>query len=73
MVWHVENKSRDGLVKHAPDSKAWAHIDASWENFASEPRNVKLGLVTDGVNPYGEKMNNWSTWPILLLNYDLPP
>jgi hypothetical protein len=73
MVWHVENKSSDGLIRHAPDNKAWAHIDASWPNFVSELRNVKLGLVVDGVNPYGEKKNSWSTWPIMILNYNLPP
>jgi hypothetical protein len=73
MVWHAKNKSSDGFVKHAPNSKAWAHIDASWQNFASEPRNVILGLVPNGVNPYGEKRSSWSTWRILLLNYNLPP
>jgi hypothetical protein len=70
MVWHAKNKSNDGLVRHALDSKVWAHINASWPDFASEPHNVILGLATDGVNPYGEKKNNWSTWPILLLNYN---
>jgi hypothetical protein len=27
----------------------------------SESHNWRLGLATDGVNPYGEKRNNWST------------
>jgi hypothetical protein len=26
----------------------------------SKSHNLRLGLVTDGVNPYGEKRNNWS-------------
>jgi hypothetical protein len=73
MVWHAKNKNSDGLVRHVHDSKTWAHIDASWPYFASEPCNVRLRLVVDGINPYGEKRNNWSTWPILLLNYNLPP
>jgi hypothetical protein len=55
------------------DSKAWVHIDAMWSKFVEEPHNVKLGLTIDGVNPFGEKSSSWSTWPILLFNYNLPP
>jgi hypothetical protein len=55
MVWHATNRRIDGLVRHAANSKAWANIDFRWPNFASEYRNVRLGLVDDGVNPYGGK------------------
>jgi hypothetical protein len=68
MTWHARNKSIDGKVRHVPDSKAWQHID-----FATELRNVRRGLATYGVNPFGDKNNAWSTWPILLLIYNLPP
>jgi ribosomal protein S27AE len=73
MMWHNYNKSTDGLVRHVADSKTWAHIDARWPKFAIEPYNVKLGLTTDGVNSYNEKSCIWSTWPVLLFNYNLPP
>ncbi len=73
MMWHAKNKSSDGLVKHAFGSKTWAHIDTSRLDFANEPCIVRLGFDADGVNPYGEKRNSWSTWPIMLLNYNLPP
>ncbi len=53
MVWHNEYRSSDGLVKHVVDSKTWVHIDVMWLEFAIEPHNVKLGLVTNGVNPFG--------------------
>ena len=43
------------------------------ESFASEPRNIRLGLATDGVNPFLVKRSTWSTWPVLLMNYNLPP
>jgi hypothetical protein len=52
MRWHHANRSQYGLVRHVADSKAWAHIDNSWPNFASDPYNVKLGLALDGVNPF---------------------
>ncbi len=73
MTWHSQNKSMDGKVRHVPDSRAWEHIDATFPDFANEPRNVRLGLAIDGMNSFGEKSNTWSTWPVLVLNYNLPP
>ncbi len=40
-----------------PNNKAWQHIDNTWPDFATGPRNVKLGLAIDGVNPFGDKNN----------------
>jgi hypothetical protein len=54
MTWHARNKNIDGKIHHVPNNKAWEHIDNTWPNFATEPRNVKLGLATDGVNPFGD-------------------
>ncbi len=45
MWWHHDNKSTNGLVCHVIDLKTWAHIDSSWPNFITEPRNVMFGLV----------------------------
>jgi hypothetical protein len=73
MTWHNKNRSVNRKVFHAPDNKAWQHIDSTWLDFAIEPKNVKLGLATDGVNPFGETNNSHSTWPILILNYNVPP
>ena len=40
--------------------------------YSLEPRNVRLGLATDGFNLF-ENMNiNYSTWPIILIIYNLP-
>jgi hypothetical protein len=63
----------DGKVQHVLDSRAWEHIDATFPNFANEPKNISLGLATNGMNPFGEKSNTWSTWHVLVLNYNLPP
>jgi hypothetical protein len=68
MTWHSQNKSTNGKVRHVPDSKAWAHIDRTWLEFGGEPKNVRLGLATNGVNPFGEKSNAWSTSLVLFLN-----
>ena len=74
MLWHSKNKSTDGLVRHPCDSKAWRHVDEVVDStFGNEPRNIRLGLAADGVNPFKLQRVSWSTWPVLLLNYNLPP
>jgi hypothetical protein len=55
MVWHWEKQSQDGLVRHAVDFKQWKFIDARWQTYSREARNVRLGLATNGVNPFVEK------------------
>ena len=42
-------------------------------SFALEPRNLRLGLSLDGVNPFPHSNTIHSTWPVLLLIYNLPP
>lgn len=51
----------DGYVKHAADSKAWAHINSTWLEFAKELDNLRLGLALNGVNQFGNQSSTWST------------
>jgi hypothetical protein len=39
--------------------------------FFSDPRDIALGLSTDGFGPF--KRRNKTAWPIILFNYNLPP
>jgi hypothetical protein len=75
MTWHSRVDPRDTMVHHASQGKAWAHINNSpmFDNFRDDPRNLRLGLATDGINPFSEKRSIHSTWPVLLLNYNMPP
>jgi hypothetical protein len=74
MVWHAKNTSTDRLVRHPCDSKAWKHIHENLDTtFGQEDRNIHLGLATDGVNPFKLQRTSWSTWPVMLLNYNIPP
>jgi len=73
MRWHHDNISKDEYVKHVVDSKAWVHINSTWLEFAQEPHNLRLGLALDGINQFGNQSSTWSTWSILILNYNLPP
>jgi hypothetical protein len=73
MLWHSQNSSLDGLVRHPCDSKAWKHVHEKFPTFALNPRNVHLALAIDGVNPFKLTRSMWSTWLIMLLNYNFPP
>lgn len=44
-----------------------------FEEFGVEPRNIRLGLSTDGMNPFGNMSSRHSTWPVNLCMYNLPP
>ena len=73
MRWHKEELVVDGKMRHPADSKAWKHVDATYEWFAEDPRNVRLGLASDGFNPFGMLNVSYSCWPVILIPYNLPP
>ncbi|KAL6225022.1 hypothetical protein ACLB2K_003876 [Fragaria x ananassa] len=73
MRWHSEEHVKDGELRHPADSEAWKHFDQTHESFNVDSRNVRLGLATDGFNPYGNMSANHSTWPVLLFPYNIPP
>jgi Transposase family tnp2 len=73
LLWHVECRKEDGMLRHPADSPEWTSIDIKHRNFASDPRNLRIGLCTDGMNPYGNMSSHHSTWPVLLCIYNLSP
>ena len=42
-------------------------------SFAIESRNVRLGLCTDGFQPFGQTGQQYSSWPVIVSPYNLPP
>ncbi|CAN1777819.1 hypothetical protein LINPERHAP1_LOCUS14199 [Linum perenne] len=73
MVWHATEKTSDELIRHPRDSDAWKFFDNAHPDFANEPRNIRLGLATDGFNPFGVQSSSHSTWPVILIPYNTPP
>ncbi|XP_048615829.1 uncharacterized protein LOC125588500 [Brassica napus] len=71
--WHFSNKSTDGKLRHPVDSVTWDQMNAKYPAFAAEERNMRLGLSTDGFNPFNMKNSMYSCGPVLLVNYNLPP
>ncbi|KAG7636059.1 Transposon En/Spm-like [Arabidopsis thaliana x Arabidopsis arenosa] len=72
MRWHAEHQSKEGEMNHPSDAAKWRYFQELHPQFAEEPRNVYLGLCTDGFNPFGMSRNH-SLWPVILTPYNLPP
>ncbi|XP_074352365.1 uncharacterized protein LOC141691534 [Apium graveolens] len=73
MTWHALERTKDGKLRHPADAEGWKSMDANRPNFAADPRNIRLGLAADGINPYRSMNIRHNTWPIILVNYNLPP
>ncbi|XP_016168454.1 uncharacterized protein LOC107611000 [Arachis ipaensis] len=70
---HHDERNKDGTLRHLTDSEAWKSFDNSHEKFSKYPRNIRLGLAADGFNPYSKMQSKHSTWPVILMPYNLPP
>ena len=71
--WHAIDRKFDGIMRHLADTPSWRLIDHMWPTFGSKPRNLRLGLLTDGINPFGDLSLNCSCWPVITTIYNLPP
>jgi len=59
MRWHVE-PTIEGKITHPSDGEAWKHFQTVHPSFASERKNVYLGLCIDGFNPFGKHGRQYS-------------
>ena len=60
-------------MRHPADSPAWKTFDFRNRDFAEETRNIRLGLTSDGFNPFRSLNVHYSTWPAVLIPYNFPP
>ena len=58
---------------HPSDSPSWKLIDHRWEDFGGEPRNLRLAISADGINPHSSLRSRHSCWPVIMIIYNLPP
>jgi hypothetical protein len=72
LQWHVRERKKDALCRHPADGIQWGNFDRKRKDFAAEVRNIRFGLGTDGMNPFGEIGNSHSTWSVTLCIYNLP-
>jgi hypothetical protein len=81
MTYHKEglesekrnNEKRKKKLAHPADTEAWKEVDKKYPDFAKEPRNVRLGLSTDGFTPFNHTASSYSCWPVFIVPYNLPP
>lgn len=71
--WHDEERIKDGALRHPADSPAWKNLDERYSKIASDACNFRIGLATDGFNPYGMLSSSYSCRPVVLVVYNLPP
>ena len=73
MRWHHENRREEGVLCHPSDGEAWERFDHTYPDFATKPRNVRLGLCSDGFTPFSQFAMPYSCWPVIVTPYNLPP
>jgi hypothetical protein len=73
MRWHKEGiRENNGVMGHPSDSEAWKVLNRFDAYFASDARNIHLGLATDGFDPFSTNSAPCSCWPIFAVPYNLP-
>ena len=60
-------------MRMSADGSTFKDIVEIWSHFKEEPRNLKLSLAADGVNPYGDMRSVYSVWPIFVINNNIAP
>jgi len=72
--WHKDKRvAVQNEMSHPADGDAWKDFDNEFPRFADDARNLRLGLATDGFNPFGNMSTSYSMWPALVKVYNLPP
>jgi hypothetical protein len=72
MTWHQAHDAVDGVMVHPSNDEAWKRFNSVHPHFSVESRNVRLGLCTDGFNPFGSFSTPYSCWSVILIVYNLP-
>ena len=72
MRWHNVRMQEEGTLTHPVDGEEQKHSDKKYPDFATESRNVRLGLCTDGFSSFSQFGSKYSSWPIIITLYNLP-
>ncbi|GJX35864.1 putative transposase-associated domain-containing protein [Tanacetum coccineum] len=70
--WHATRRITDGVLRHPVDSQAWRTIDEKFPKIVKDPRNLRLGILADGVDVNTGNRHH-SVWLVLTIIYNLPP
>ena len=53
LTLHADGIKNDGLLCHPTDSPQWKTIHQMYLDFGQDPRNLRVGLDFDEINPFG--------------------
>lgn len=57
--WHkLKRQPVENNMSHPADGEAWQDFDREYPSFAKDARNLRLGLATDGFNPFQKRTQN---------------
>ncbi|XP_017234788.1 uncharacterized protein LOC108208774 [Daucus carota subsp. sativus] len=74
MRWHHDRNVVEGELSHPADGDEWKQFDRRFPKFSKEIRNVRLGLSTDGFDPFRDAhARDYTVWPVVVVVYNLPP
>ena len=68
----IRGMSNRGIMKDIHDSPKWKEAFAASGTFKGDPRRKALSLCLDGLNPWSKNKYNYSMWPIVLAQLNLP-
>src|SRR3954466_9857216 len=60
------------MPRHPSDGSQWTALDLEYPDFGKEPRNLRIGVSADGLNPFGGQRSSHNTWPVFVCIYNLP-
>ena len=52
MDYHARNIIQDDVIRMPADGSAFRDMEEKWPHFKEEPRNLRISLAADGVNPF---------------------
>jgi hypothetical protein len=54
MRWHATRKKvSPDLLRQPIDGYQWQYINTQYTEFGKDPRHIRFGMSTDGLNPFG--------------------
>jgi hypothetical protein len=71
--WHSEKRrENDEEIQYPVNETQWKNFDLQYPKFSVESRNIRFALSTNAMNPFGENNTVHSTWPVILVMYNIP-
>ena len=73
MDYHARNRSQDDVSQIPAYGTIFRDIEEKWPHFKEEPRNLRISLAANGVNPFAQMKSIYTVWHIFVINNNIPP